>query len=179
MQVEAVTGSSGPGVLGAESIRWLVRAEPPLIDGLSDPETQIQPNGVDLRLASVWALAGPGHIGITNDERVIPERREVRAEDEWYALGPGPYVIRLVETVNLPSDLMALGRPRSSLGRCGVAIHTAVWDAGYSGRSEALLVVSNPAGFRVRRGARVLQLVFVRLDAPTRPYAGRYQGENP
>mgnify|MGYP000103041915 CR=1 FL=1 len=62
--------------------------------------------------------------------------------------------------------------------RCGVTIHTAVWDAGYSGRSEALLVVYNPAGFRVRRGARVLQLVFLGLDAPTLPYDGRYQGEN-
>ncbi len=92
--------------------------------------------------------------------------------------GLGRYVIRLVETVTLPRDVMAFGRPRSSLLRCGVAIHTAVWDAGYSGRSEALLVVYNPAGFRVRRGGRVLQLVFVGLDAPTRPYDGRFQGEN-
>ena len=178
MQVAATTERPIPGALGAETIRRLVRADPPLVDGLADPEAQIQPNGVDLRLDGVWALDGPGRIGETNDDRLIPERREVRPVDGWYTLGPGPYVIRLAETVTLPRDLMAFGRPRSSLGRCGVAIHTAVWDAGYSGRSEALLVVYNPAGFRVRRGARVLQLVFVGLDAPTHPYAGRYQGEN-
>ncbi len=178
MQVESATEPSVPGALGADSILRLLRADPPLIAGLTDPAEQIQPNGVDLCLESVWTLAGPGRVGVTNDARVIPERREVHAVDGWYALDPGPYVMRLVETVTLPRDLMAFGRPRSSLGRCGVAVHTAVWDAGYSGRSEALLVVYNSAGFRVQRGARVLQLVFVGLDRPTRPYEGRYQGEN-
>ncbi len=74
---------------------------------------------------------------------------------------------------------MALGRPRSSLGRSGVTIHTAVWDAGYSGRSTSLLSVLNSEGFRVQRDARVMQLVFVGLAAPTTEgYAGQYQGEN-
>ena len=176
--MEAAVERTMAGALGAESITRLVRAEPPLVGGLGDPETQIQPNGVDLRLESVWTTVGPGRLGILNDERVLPERREVRADGDWYTLEPGSYVIRLLETVTLPCSVMAFGRPRSTLLRCGVAIHTAVWDAGYSGRSEALLVVYNPAGFRVRRGARVLQLVFVGLDAPTRPYDGRYQDEN-
>ena len=176
--MDATIERAVPGALSREAIRRLVDAEPPLVAGLADLQTQIQPNGVDLRLESVWTTAGSGAIGITNDSRVIPDRREVRADGDSYTLEPGAYVIRLVETVTLPRDLMAFGRPRSSLLRCGVAIHTAVWDAGYSGRSEALLVVYNPAGFRVRRGARVLQLVFVGLDAPTGPYAGRYQGEN-
>jgi dUTP pyrophosphatase len=73
---------------------------------------------------------------------------------------------------------MALGRPRSSLLRSGGAIHTAVWDAGYHGRSQALLVVYNPQGFRVQRDARLLQLVFFRLEQPVRAgYQGRYLGE--
>lgn len=172
------TARAMPGVLGAESIRRLLDAGSPLVGGLADPDGQIQPNGVDLRLDSVWTTAGAGRIGVADAERRIPDRREVPADGDWYTLEPGPYVIRLVETVTLPRDVMAFGRPRSSLGRCGVAVHTAVWDAGYSGRSEALLVVYNPAGFRVRRNARVLQLVFIRLDAPTLPYNGRYQREN-
>lgn len=74
---------------------------------------------------------------------------------------------------------MALGRPRSSLNRCGVTIHTAVWDAGYNGRSTSMLVVNNPAGFRVQRDARVMQLVFFGMaEATAEGYRGRYQGEN-
>jgi dUTP pyrophosphatase len=72
-----------------------------------------------------------------------------------------------------------MARPRSTLLRSGVAIHAAVWDAGYSGRGEGLLSVLNARGYRLQRGARVLQLVFFRLSSPTAEgYRGRYQGEN-
>ena len=42
-----------------------------------------------------------------------------------------------------------------------------------------MLVVHNPAGLRLKRDARVLQLVFYGLDGPAaKTYAGRYQDEN-
>ncbi|MCX9014076.1 MAG: deoxyuridine 5'-triphosphate nucleotidohydrolase, partial [Candidatus Methanoperedens sp.] len=70
-------------------------------------------------------------------------------------------------------------KPRSSLLRCGVTIETAVWDAGYSGRSESLLVVFNEDGFRVKKDARVLQLLFYRLgERVSEGYSGVYQNEN-
>ena len=50
---------------------------------------------------------------------------------------------------------------------------------GLPGRSTALLIVENPAGMRLERDARLMQLVFFTLDAPTaRGYDGAYQGEN-
>jgi len=92
---------------------------------------------------------------------------------------PGHYLVTFNEVVSLPRWLMALGRPRSSLLRMGVSLHTAVWDAGYGGRSQALLVVHNVAGFRLQRDARIAQLVFFPLSAPDdRGYDGGYQGEN-
>jgi dUTP pyrophosphatase len=53
-----------------------------------------------------------------------------------------------------------------------------VWDAGYSGRGEGLLIVHNPRGVRLQRGARIAQLVVFRLTASTSAYAGQYQNEN-
>ena len=98
--------------------------------------------------------------------------------DGWWDLHQGSYVIGYAEKVNLPPDLMAFARPRSTLLRSGVAIHTAVWDAGYSGRGEGLLSVLNPKGYRLQRGAAVLQLVFLRLsNATAEGYKGKYQGE--
>ena len=74
---------------------------------------------------------------------------------------------------------MALGRPRSTLGRIGATIHTAVWDAGYEGRSTSLLAVLNPAGIRLQKDARVMQLVFMTIASPgSVGYSGIYQGEN-
>ena len=91
---------------------------------------------------------------------------------------PGVYSITYNEIVNLPGNVMALATPRSSLLRCGVTVNTAVWDAGYSGRSQSLLVVYHPQGFRLQKNARVLQLVFIRLTGETAGYRGVYQGEN-
>ena len=96
----------------------------------------------------------------------------------FLTLAPGSYIVTYNEIVHLPADVMALGRPRSSLLRSGVAVHNAVWDAGYHGRSQSLLVVYNPQGFRLQKNARIVQLVFLRLSEPTRGYQGTYQGEN-
>ena len=93
-------------------------------------------------------------------------------------LAPGIYIVTYNEIVHLPAEVMALGRPRSSLLRSGVAVHNAVWDAGYRGRSQSLLAVYNPQGFRLERNARIVQLVFLRLSGPTQGYQGTYQGEN-
>ena len=69
--------------------------------------------------------------------------------------------------------------PAPACSAAASASPTGVWDAGYSGRSQALMVVHNPHGFRVQKGARLVQLVFFPLDDPTGPgYQGRYQGEN-
>jgi dUTP pyrophosphatase len=93
-------------------------------------------------------------------------------------LPAGIYSITFNEIVHLPKDIMALATPRSSLLRCGVTVNTAVWDAGYSGRSQSLMVVYNQKGFQIEKNARVIQLVFFRLEEKTAGYNGIYQGEN-
>jgi dUTP pyrophosphatase len=161
-------------VLSREQLRAALAGDPPLVESVT--EEQLQPNGIDLRIDRVHRLLSPARFA----ERVEPADREELAPDGegWWELAAGAYVIGYRERVNLPNDLMAFARPRSSLLRSGVAVHTAVWDAGYSGRGEGLLSVLNPAGWRVRRGARVVQLVFMRLAAPAgEGYRGSYQGE--
>ena len=168
------------GVLSGDQIRAMLEHEPPLIAGYANVDDQIQPNGFDLTLADVSRHRGPGTIGITNEQRVLPDLDPLPSDaDGYFSLAPGIYHAIFTETVALPRSLMALGRARSSLNRSGVTIHTAVWDAGYAGRSTALLSVLNPEGFRVQRGARILQLVFFGLGRPTDSgYRGLYQGEN-
>ena len=168
------------GVISREGLRSLIEAEAPLFEGYLDLEEQLQPNGFDLTLAEIGRHRGPATIGTSNAERVLPEIEELSFDsDGWIDLTPGIYHITYNEVVSLPKNLMAFGRPRSSLARSGVAIHTAVWDAGYSGRSTSLLHVINPDGVRLRRNARVTQLVFMTLaEATTQGYSGVYQHEN-
>ena len=167
------------GVLNGDQLRALMGGEEPLLSRFADLDEQVQPNGFDLTVERAQSFAGAGHLAVSNAQRVLPSLSPVPDDGTgWLRLSPGPYLITFNEEVRLPHDVMALGRPRSSLGRCGVAIHSAVWDAGYHGRSSSLLIVSNPAGFGLELGARVLQLVFFRLEqAVKRGYTGVYQGE--
>ena len=169
-----------PGVLGRETLRRHILGPRPLLIDWINLDEQLQPNGFDLTLREVGRFDGPGTIAADNAGRRLPVVVPLPFGDDGFLdLAPGPYQVVFNEVVDLPNDLMAIGRPRSSLGRCGVSVHSAVWDAGYRGRSTSLLVVSNPAGFRVQRDARSLQLVFFALDEPVAEgYWGAYQGEN-
>lgn len=168
-----------PGVLSREQIETLLDATPPLVEGLIDRGEQLQPNGIDLTLDTVGRFTGPGALSWDNRDRILPETEDIPYDAAgWISLEPGSYIVRFNEAVNLPPDCMAYARPRSSLLRAGVALHTAVWDAGYSGRGVSLLVVYNPAGLRLERNARIVQLVFHPLaQATSAGYAGTFQRE--
>jgi dUTP pyrophosphatase len=56
-------------------------------------------------------------------------------------------------------------------------VETAVWDPGYRGRSSSLLVVHNPDGIRLKKDARVAQLIFFRTGEVEEGYSGIYQDE--
>ena len=167
------------GVLSAADIRKRICQEPPLIAEYLDLETQLQPNGFDITLRDISMMKTPGRISVNNKERIVSELSPLEYDSEGYiCLEPGIYSINFNEIVHLPDNIMALARPRSSLLRCGVTVGTAVWDAGYSGRSESLLTVHNPEGFTVQKNARVVQFVFFTLTGKTEGYNGIYQNEN-
>jgi dUTP pyrophosphatase len=178
---DETTATAGlPGVLGREDLLARITGDPPLLSNWTDLAEQVQPNGIDLSLRSVARIVGGGVLAADNAGRRLPAYEDIPfADDGFVDLAPGIYQVVYNEIVDLPNDLMALGRPRSSLCRCGVTLHTAVWDAGYRGRSTSLLSVLNPAGFRVQRGARLLQLVFFGLARPAAEgYRGAYRDEH-
>ena len=174
---------SPSGVLSRAAIADLIAGDPPLLEQFRDLKQQLQPNGFDVTVRSVAGYgvgSMSGSIGVSDEDRTLPERTDLDfGSHGWLHLDPGCYLLTFNEVVNLPNHLMALARPRSSLLRAGVAIHTAVWDAGYSGRSQALITVHHPRGFRIKRHARVAQLLFLALDSgDSEGYSGRYQYEN-
>jgi len=74
---------------------------------------------------------------------------------------------------------MGIARPRSSLIRMGATVETSVWDPGYTGRSQSMLVVHNPNGIKIYQNARLVQIVFMTLTIKSESlYSGIYQTEN-
>jgi dUTP pyrophosphatase len=166
-------------VLTRDDLLRMLRAKPPLVEGYLNLQEQLQPNGFDLTLQNVANFQTAGLIAVSNAQRKISQIEPLEFDSAGgIFLKPGPYLITFNEIVHLPRNVMALGAPRSSLLRCGVTVHMAVWDAGYSGRSQSLLVVFNDQGFRLEKDARVAQLVFQQMASATPGYNGIYQGEN-
>ena len=166
-------------VLSKEDIHKLLQQEPPLIEAYINLEEQVQPNGIDLTLREVALPQSSGKIAVENSQRLIPDLAPLVFDGlDVIDLMPGAYIITYNEIVHLPKNIMALAFPRSSLLRCGVTVHTAVWDAGYHGRARSLMVVYNPQGVRLQRNARIVQLVFWHLTRETEGYHGAYQEEN-
>ena len=166
-------------ILSKQDIYRLLQQQPPLIEGFINLEEQVQPNGIDLTLREIALLQSSGKIAVSDSQRLVSDLAPLVFDGLGFIdLIPGAYIITYNEIVHLPKNVMALARPRSSLLRCGVTVNTAVWDAGYSGRSQSLMVVYNSHGFRLQRNARLVQLVFLRLTEETEGYHGAYQREN-
>lgn len=158
-----------------------MKRKPPLVEGLLDPDIQVGPNGIDLSLRDVQRIEGRGMLGFASSDRRIPLTSEVRWGSGPLCLTQGFYKITYNEIIHMPLNLVAIARPRSSLLRCGATVETAVWDSGYNGRSESLLVVHNPSGLGLLPNARVVQLVFfVNTKRLKRKegYSGIYDREN-
>ena len=157
-----------------------MKGDVPLITDSVDFDTQLQPNGVDMTLKAVMSIEGAGRIDFDNSERKISEHIELSFDGDGYIhLAPGSYSVKFNEVVHMPKDIAALGKTRSSLLRCGACLQTAVWDAGYSGRSESMLIVTNPLGIDLKKNARIMQLIFFRLESEgDKLYSGIYQNEN-
>ncbi len=164
-------------VLTAKEIEDRIKNEG-LIRDYIDLERQLQPNGFDCTLKYVAKIKNAGRVDFDNTERVIPDIEVVPFKNDWVFLQRGVYRVVLNEIIKMSNDICAIAYPRSSLIRCGADVLTAVWDAGYEGRSEVAIVVHNEKGIWLKRNARIVQLVFLKLTSKTWSYKGIFMGEN-
>jgi deoxycytidine triphosphate deaminase len=97
-------------------------------------------------------------------------------------LMPGEFVLcSSLETVTVPDDAVALLFSKSSTGRIGLEhLHAGLGDPGFVGTWTWELHNVAPWPIRLEAGKRLMQHIFIRLDAaPLQTYAqtGRYQGQ--
>jgi len=164
-------------VLGDKTIRELMKNG--LVENMVDVNIQMQHNGVDLTIGDILIPWEKGVVDFDNNVRHVPgSHRLPPSEDNMYHLVRYiPYIVKIRERVNLPKNVMALIKTRSSLLRSGAYIEGAVWDSGYSGSGQVVLNVINPYGLDLTTNARICQMVFLEVDNETSGYDGIYQGE--
>ncbi|WP_435195898.1 dCTP deaminase [Natronomonas sp. EA1] len=149
-----------------------------VIEPLSDPEIQIQPASVDLRLGQEFLEFRHANIPCIhpNDEREVSEYVELTEIDEEgeFILHPGDFVLgTTLERVEIPADLIAHVEGRSSLGRLAIVVHATAGlaDPGYRGQITLELSNLGRAPVALSPGMRISQLTFTELSSPAeRPY---------
>ena len=172
-----LTPFSLSSMLNDKQLRALI-TEHSMITKYVDLDTQLQPSGFDLSLESIEEYLGEGAVDFSNKERVIGETRPLVPDGEgWYHLEKGVYKVVYNEIVKMPLDVAAIARTRSTLLRNGAEVGTAVWDPGYEGRSSSMLTVHNQYGLRLKKDARIAQLIFFHTGEVGKGYSGVYQKE--
>jgi dUTP pyrophosphatase len=118
-----------------------------LNDGEVDDE-QIQPNGVDLTIGTLYRTSGEAHFFEEEYEKpdriaIEPDRALFEEKSAIYQIPTGVYPIVYSEKVEIPEGYVGRVYPRSRLMRSGIHLTSALWDQGYEGIGEGLLQVPN------------------------------------
>ncbi|MEM4779952.1 MAG: dCTP deaminase [Halalkalicoccus sp.] len=149
-----------------------------VIEPVDDPDLQIQPASVDLRLGREFLEFQRANIPCIHpgSEREVSEyvTETVIEEGEEVVLHPGDFVLGTTkERVEIPPDLLANVEGRSSLGRLAIVVHATagVVDPGYRGQITLELSNLGTAPVALTPGMRISQLVFTEMKTPAdRPY---------
>ena len=161
-----------------------------VVEPLDDPDIQIQPASVDLRLGREFLEFQHANIPCIhpNTEDEVDEYVELTEVDEdgEYILHPGDFVLGTThERVEIPDDLIAHVEGRSSLGRLAIVVHATagLCDPGYKGQITLELSNLGTAPVALTPGMRISQLTFTELKTPAeRPYGeergSKYQDQS-
>lgn len=162
-----------------------------VIEPIENPEVQIQPSSVDLRIGNEFKgfrIIRKPCIDPMDESDIDSYMQSFFIEEgEPFIIHPGEFALATTyETVKLPDDLVARVEGRSSMGRLGVTMHVTAGyiDPGFHGKIT--LEISNIGKMPVAlyTGQRVCQIVFETMTSPAeKPYGhperdSKYMGQD-
>ena len=166
-------------ILGIDKLHQLVKKNK-LVEGLCERELK-NPEGAgfDLRLGEIYEMKGKGFLGI--DERKTPNVKLVAkfgdSKKKKFVFKPGKYyLMKTIEKVNTPKDIMILFRPRTTIFRSGLMIFTGNCSPGYCGELNFGLTNLGNCDIAVELGARVVHAMFYKVKGKTNLYRGQWHG---
>ena len=166
-------------ILGAKKILELVKKNK-LVENLSERELK-NPEGAgfDFRIGELYEVSGNGFLGI--EERETPRTKLVAKynikKPKRAVLKPKTYyLMKTIEKLNLPENLLAIFTPRSTLYRSGVYIFGGQSAPGYRGELTMGIYNFRDKAFELEMGARVLHMMFFEVKGKANLYRGQWQG---
>ncbi len=177
-------------ILSDRDIKEHLKSGKIIINPLTNPEVQIQPSSVDLRIGREFKgfriIRKPCIDPMDQNDLDSYMESFYIDEGEPFIIHPGEFALATTyETIKLPHDLVARVEGRSSMGRLGVTMHVTAGyiDPGFMGKIT--LEISNIGKMPVAlyTGQRVCQIVFETMTSPSeRPYGhperdSKYMGQ--
>jgi len=173
-------------VLSDRTIKEQLRAGRIVIDPLD--ERDVQPASVDLHLDRRLLVFRNSTAPFTDLRADLPNLAEPVdiPEDRPFILHPGEFVlVSTLERIEIPDDLVAQVKGKSSLGRIGLLVASTAGyvDPGWKGRLTLELTNVSRLPATLYAGMRICQIYFMKLTTPAdRPYGSpelgsRYQGQ--
>jgi deoxycytidine triphosphate deaminase len=181
-------------ILGVKKLLELVKKKK-LVENLSERELK-NPEGAgfDIRIGELYEVKGKGFLGV--EERETPEIKLIAKVDELRSSPPFAdarvfdkkkikkvflrprtyYLMKTIEKLNLPENLLALFTPRSTLYRSGVYIFGGQTAPGYKGELTTGIFNFRDEKFKLEMGARVMHIMFFEVKGKSNLYRGQWQG---
>lgn len=191
-------------ILGPKDLLELVK-EKRLVENLSERELK-NPEGAgfDLRLGEVYKIKGSAFLGAR--ERKTPDIELIAKYDGEYKNGNQPvaklsdrvnkreaklrkaimkkvvimpgdfYLVKTIESVNIPSNLTASITPRSTTYRSGLFLRTGNVPPGYCGGLIFGLKNEGQCTVTIEIGARFVHIQFSEIKGGGNMYRGQWQG---
>jgi deoxycytidine triphosphate deaminase len=166
-------------VLGPKLLLKLVKTKK-LVEGLSERElTNPEGAGFDLRLGEVYSISGKAFLGEIH--RKTAEIKLIKKYDQkkTYSLKIKPgdfYLVKTIESVNMPNNLTASITPRSTTYRSGLYLRTGNVPPGYCGGLIFGLKNEGPVTVEIEMGARFAHIQFSEVKGGGSMYRGQWQG---
>jgi deoxycytidine triphosphate deaminase len=116
------------------------------------------------------------------DSRVTPEIDRIMditdTPDGVFTIKPGDYLLfQTIEQINLPANLFAYIRPRTTLIRSGIPLETAFVSPNYQGRLTVGMKHQGLMDVEIQMGFRILCIAFFPIEGNAVPYRGVWQGD--
>lgn len=137
----------------------------PLIEPFD--EMKLQSSSYDLSISNIIRVYKNdiGVIDLKNDKSLDKNFEEIKIDDKGYCLKPGEYIlVKLVENINMSSDLMAMVVPRTTMNRIGLGLRLQYINPSYSGNMFLGLKNNASIPIKIYEGTVIGQVCFFKLD---------------
>lgn len=166
-------------ILGPKQLLELVKKKK-LVEGLSERElTNPEGAGFDLRLGEAYEITGDAFLGETHRKTADVEliKKYVQNKKNVLKIKPGDfYLVKTIESVNMPENLTASITPRSTTYRSGLFLRTGNVPPGYCGGLTFGLKNEGPITVEIEMGARFVHIQFNEVSGGGNMYRGQWQG---